>query len=247
MLPNAPPDVLVVERLGHEARDPREAPVGERELADPVRALGGDHLLQHRSFSSALASTTRPSVELQADAADEVAVAVQRLVAVDPALGAAPVGAGEDLEAGDVAPPAAEPAARARRARPSGRRPRRATCTRSISSASRRSRVLLQALADLPPARERVLAVEEAGVDDLLPVLLQARGPPRRPSPRCRRGPSVHEKRPSFSFSPRQSSSGRIASPRRMIRAGSTESRARGSVVAMTDTWWSISSTSPRM
>ena len=37
-----------------------------------------------------------------------------------------------------------------------------------------------------------------------------------------------------------------MLSPRRMIRAGSTESSARGSVVAMTDTWWSISSTSPR-
>jgi hypothetical protein len=41
--------------------------------------------------------------------------------------------------------------------------------------------------------------------------------------------PSVQVKRPAFSFSLRQSSSVRIASPRRMMRAGSTESSERGS------------------
>ena len=48
--------------------------------------------------------------------------------------------------------------------------------------------------------------------------------------------PSVHVKRPSFSFSPRQSSSLRIATPRRMIRTGATDSSARGSRSAITDT-----------
>ena len=125
--------------------------------------------LSTRSFSSALASR-RARRRTQADAPDEVAVAVERLVAVDPALGAPPVGAREDLEAGDVAPPPPSQ----RRCSPTLTRrstSRPVTCTRAISSSSRRSRVHLQALPDLPPARQRVVAVEEARVDDLLPVL----------------------------------------------------------------------------
>ena len=48
--------------------------------------------------------------------------------------------------------------------------------------------------------------------------------------------PSVQLKRPAFSFSPRQSSSGRIAAPLRMIFAGSTVSSACGSLSASTVT-----------
>ena len=57
---------------------------------------------------------------------------------------------------------------------------------------------------------------------------------------------SVQLKRPAFSFSPRQSSIGRIASPRRMISDGSTPSSACGLLSASTVIWWSISSTTPR-
>ena len=103
--------VLVVQRLGHEARDAREAPVGQRELADPVGALGRDHLLQDALVLLRARLRDAPAGEPQADALDEVAVPVQRLVEADPALGAAPVRAGEDLEAGDVASPASQPAA----------------------------------------------------------------------------------------------------------------------------------------
>ena len=63
------------------------------------------------SFCSALALTTRPSCELEPHALDDVAVAIERLVEVDPALRAAPVGAREDLEARDVATAAANPLA----------------------------------------------------------------------------------------------------------------------------------------
>ena len=49
--------------------------------------------------------------ERQTHALDEVAVAVERLVEVDPPLGPAPVGAREDLEARDVATAPAQPAA----------------------------------------------------------------------------------------------------------------------------------------
>ena len=92
-------------------RDPREAAVGERELAHPVGALGGDHLGEHALVLLGAGLDDAPVGELEADALDEVAVAVERLVEADPALGAAPVGAREDLEARDVAPAPAQPAA----------------------------------------------------------------------------------------------------------------------------------------
>src|SRR5208282_5969860 len=76
-----------------------------------VGALGRDHLLQDPLVVLGAGLGDPPAGEPQADAPDEVAVAIERLVAVDPALGAAPVGAREDLEAGDVAPPASQPAA----------------------------------------------------------------------------------------------------------------------------------------
>src|SRR5664280_3865079 len=81
--------VLVVERMGHEAGDAREAPVGERELAHAVSSLGGDHLREDRLFLLR-AGLGHPALgKGQANALDEVAVAVEGLVEADPALGAA--------------------------------------------------------------------------------------------------------------------------------------------------------------
>jgi hypothetical protein len=52
-----------------------------------------------------------PVDERQPHALDEVPVPVQRLIAIDPALRAAPIRAREKLEARDVAAPASQPAA----------------------------------------------------------------------------------------------------------------------------------------
>ena len=74
-------DVLVVEGLGHEAGDPREAPVGERELADLVGALGRDHLGEHAARSARRSPRRRARrANSRRMPLHEVAVAVERLV-----------------------------------------------------------------------------------------------------------------------------------------------------------------------
>src|SRR3984885_2292282 len=102
-------DVLVIQGLGHEAGNPREAAIGERELPHAIGPLGGDHLLENLLVALS-AGLGHPAVDkLKPDTLNEIPVAIQRLVAVDPALGAAPVRTGEDLEAEDVAPASSQP------------------------------------------------------------------------------------------------------------------------------------------
>ncbi len=111
-----------------------------------------------------------PVGELQADAAHEVAVAVERLVEGDPALGPAPVRAREDLEARDVAAAAADPLALL-----AEQDAQIDVLADDVQPLDRQRvqplHVVVDLAADLAPARDRVGLVEEARVDDLLPVL----------------------------------------------------------------------------
>ena len=92
MLPSGPPrfssnSVSAMKRVIR-----REAPVGERELADLVGVLGRDHLQEQLLVPAAVALDHLALVRTEADVLDEAAVAVERLGEADPALGSAPVG-----------------------------------------------------------------------------------------------------------------------------------------------------------
>src|ERR1700691_3000247 len=109
--------------------------------------------------------------ELQADALDEISIAIERLVEADPACAPAPVWAGEDLKAGDVATAPAQPAPLLADAHPKIDvlpEHMHALDVQHIQALPD----LRQPLSDLAPARDRVLHVQETSVDDLLPILL---------------------------------------------------------------------------
>src|SRR6185312_5038942 len=111
--------------------------------------------------------------EAKADPLDEVPVAVERLVEADPPLGPAPVGAREELEAGDVPASPAEPTAALAELHPQVDVLALHVQALDLQRVEALPR-LVELPADLLPARDRVLLVEEARVDDLLPVVLDA-------------------------------------------------------------------------
>ena len=188
-----PAEVFVKEGVGHEPVDPREAPVGQRKLADPFRAPVHRKLADgERLAGFGVDLDGVPLFKGQFHPLDVVAAPVGGEVRIVGPFGAAPVRGDEDLETGDVM--AGYPRPFPLHAR---RDPEVAMGGFDVETGRLQpSQPLLDGgriASDLLPFGDRISAVQITCLDDLFGVSLRRRPGLRRKLRRrqCAEGPAV--------------------------------------------------------